>query len=131
MPFSTKNPISMIGTFAAVLIFTMFKEAFEDYFRYKQDKAVNTAKTWVLNRESQEFEEREWKDVAVGDIVRVENDHQFPADLVFLSAETENGLAFINTMNLDGETNLKERVALESTRNYRTAEELCGLSAAI
>ena len=30
MPFSPKNYASMIGTFAAVLIFTMFKEAYED-----------------------------------------------------------------------------------------------------
>lgn len=35
MPFSPKNPISMIGTFVAVLIFTMLKEAYEDYFRHK------------------------------------------------------------------------------------------------
>ena len=34
-PFSPKNPISMIATFAFVLIFTMFKELYEDYFRHK------------------------------------------------------------------------------------------------
>jgi P-type E1-E2 ATPase len=65
--------------------------------------------------------------VAVGDIVRVDNDHAFPADLVFIAANTEDGLAFINTMNLDGETNLKERVAIESTREYRTPEQLSDL----
>ena len=35
MPFSPKNPGSMIGTFAAVLFFTMLKEAYEDFARYK------------------------------------------------------------------------------------------------
>jgi phospholipid-transporting ATPase len=29
--FSPKSPASMIGTFAAVLFFTMLKEAYEDY----------------------------------------------------------------------------------------------------
>jgi len=43
MPFSPKNPLSMGLTFAAVLVATMFKEAFEDYFRWKSDKAVNNA----------------------------------------------------------------------------------------
>jgi len=31
--FSPKSPGSMIGTFAAVLFFTMLKEAYEDYQR--------------------------------------------------------------------------------------------------
>jgi phospholipid-translocating ATPase len=131
MPFSPKNEISMIGTFSAVLVFTMFKEAFEDYFRYKSDKAVNNSETLVLDKASRTFETRLWKDIAVGDIVKVESDQAFPADLVFLSADTENGLAFINTMNLDGETNLKERVALESTREFRTAEQLSTFNATI
>jgi hypothetical protein len=33
----------MIGTFAAILIFTMFKEAYEDWGRHKADRAVNNA----------------------------------------------------------------------------------------
>jgi hypothetical protein len=43
--FSPKNPISMIGTFVAVLVFTMIKEAYEDYFRHKSDRSVNGTKT--------------------------------------------------------------------------------------
>lgn len=38
----------MIGTFAIVLIFTMFKELYEDIQRYKQDKELNTRQTHVL-----------------------------------------------------------------------------------
>ena len=41
MSFSPKNPVSMIGTFAAVLIFTMLKELYEDIGRHKQDMQVN------------------------------------------------------------------------------------------
>lgn len=41
MPFSPKRPASMIGTFALVLIFTMLKEAYEDYQRYKSDSELN------------------------------------------------------------------------------------------
>jgi hypothetical protein len=42
--FSPKSPGSMIGTFAAVLFFTMLKEAYEDYQRYKSDKKINQNK---------------------------------------------------------------------------------------
>ena len=47
--FSPKSPGSMIGTFAAVLFFTMLKEAYEDYQRYKSDLQINARQTYVHN----------------------------------------------------------------------------------
>lgn len=44
----------------------------------------------------------------MGDICKVEKDESFPADLLLISAEKD--LVFVDTMNLDGETNLKERM---------------------
>jgi phospholipid-translocating ATPase len=52
-----------------------------------------------------------WKDVKVGDIIKLERDHAVPADLVLLHAEGPNGIAYIETMALDGETNLKSKQA--------------------
>ena len=78
MPFSPKSPGSMIGTFSAVLIFTSLKELFEDIFRMWSDNEVNNTKTKVLNRENQQFEERRWKDLKLGDIIRVAKDETFP-----------------------------------------------------
>ena len=43
-----------------------------------------------------------WKDVHVGDILRVGNDELFPADLVLLSSSEPDGVCFIETSNLDG-----------------------------
>jgi hypothetical protein len=45
MPFSPKAPASMIGTFAMVLFFTMLKEGYEDYQRYKSDHELNNNTT--------------------------------------------------------------------------------------
>ena len=39
----------MIGTFAAVLFFTMLKEAWEDKARHKSDREVNNNTTLVYN----------------------------------------------------------------------------------
>ncbi len=39
----------MIGTFAAVLFFTMLKEAYEDYMRYKSDNEINNRESIVIN----------------------------------------------------------------------------------
>jgi len=43
----------------------------------------------------------------VGDFVRVEKDEEVPADLLLVNAPKD--IVFISTMNLDGETNLKDR----------------------
>ena len=45
----------------------------------------------------------------------VEKDENVPADLVLLSSVDEEGLAFIETAELDGETNLKIKVC----KNYQ------------
>jgi len=108
MPFSPKSPASMIGTFSAVLVFTMFKELFEDYYRMKSDKEINNHKTLIFNYEKGDFEQTAWKDVKIGDIIMINKDESFPADLLFLYSKTD--VIFVDTMNLDGETNLKPKI---------------------
>jgi phospholipid-translocating ATPase len=53
----------------------------------------------------------QWQDVRVGDIIRLRRDDNLPADIVLLHASGPNGVAYIETMALDGETNLKSKQA--------------------
>lgn len=53
----------------------------------------------------------EWQNVLVGDIVRLRRDDNVPADMVLLHATGPNAIAYIETMALDGETNLKSKQA--------------------
>ncbi|KAJ2753640.1 aminophospholipid translocase, partial [Coemansia nantahalensis] len=73
------------------------------------------------------FEERTWRDVVVGDIVRVENKEAIPADIVLLSSSEPEGICYVETSNLDGETNLKVKQALPETAGLLTPADLCGL----
>lgn len=73
----------------------------------------------VFIDEHHRFETKTWKDVCVGDIIIVHKDEYFPADLVFLSSEHADGLCYIETMQLDGETNLKIKKALDQTKDLR------------
>ncbi len=107
MSFSPKTPASMIGTFAMVLFFTMLKEAYEDFQRAKSDTEMNCRSTQVLDPGSGEVRRCRWEELHVGDLVKVEKDEEVPADLLLVSAPKD--VVFVSTMNLDGETNLKDR----------------------
>ncbi|KAI1386522.1 phospholipid-translocating P-type ATPase [Hypoxylon trugodes] len=71
-----------------------------------------------------EWEKVKWEDIKVGDIVKLVRDEAVPADLVLLNATGENGLAFIDTMDLDGETSLKSR---ESLPDFKETNTIAGL----
>lgn len=110
-PFS---PVSMIAPLAFVVGLSMIKEALEDWRRFMQDMKVNNRKVSVHKGDG-EFEFRHWEDLCVGDVVKVEKDQFFPADLLLLSSSYEDGICYVETMNLDGETNLKLKRSLEVT----------------
>lgn len=48
------------------------------------------------------FEDRLWRSIKVGDIVRLESNDFFPADLIILSSSEPEGMCYIETSNLDG-----------------------------
>jgi len=100
--------ISMIPVIL-VLFVTALKDLFEDRRRYASDKKVNNSSCRVYSNAEGKFEKKFWKDLRVGDIVHLSNNEQIPADILLLHSSDENGLCYIDTQNLDGETNLKQR----------------------
>jgi phospholipid-translocating ATPase len=67
------------------------------------------------------FKKDMWKNVQVGDFVRLYNDEEMPADIIILSTSSDDGACYVETKNLDGETNLKVRNALHATRGVKHA----------
>jgi phospholipid-translocating ATPase len=73
--------------------------------------------------ETARFKKEYWKSVQVGDFVRLYNEEEIPADIIVLSTSDADGACYVETKNLDGETNLKVRQALHTGRKVRRARD--------
>ncbi|WFD00187.1 P-type phospholipid transporter [Malassezia yamatoensis] len=124
---SPTNRWTTLVPLGIVLLASAVKEILEDWQRYKADAELNASTIPVLDSDSGSWQPRAWRDVCVGDIVRVERDGFFPADLLLLSSSEPDGLAYVETANLDGETNLKVKQALPATSKYITPAAISGL----
>ncbi|KAK5662899.1 hypothetical protein OQA88_6310 [Cercophora sp. LCS_1] len=69
------------------------------------------------------FHKDHWKNLVVGDFVRIYNDDEIPADIIILSTSDPDGACYVETKNLDGETNLKIRSALRCGRTMKHARD--------
>eukprot|EP00741_Cyanophora_paradoxa_P023399 tig00021582_g22605.t1 len=126
--FSGVSPTGRWNTFTtlcAVLTITALKEAYEDWKRYVSDRELNNRRAAVVrgggHRGAPAAEagavrsEMPWRDVAVGDVIRITNRETVPADIVLLATSEPQAMAYVETSSLDGETNLKVRQALPET----------------
>jgi P-type E1-E2 ATPase len=105
-PFSPYNRFSVWLPLAFVLILGILRELWEDLRRYRGDNLVNSRPVLVHDGEGHLLE-KQWKHLCVGDVVKVTDGDYFPADLLLLSSTGPEGICYVETMNLDGETNLK------------------------
>jgi len=65
-----------------------------------------------------------WHDIKVGDVVKLKRDEAVPADIILLAADGENAVAYVETMALDGETNLKSK---QATHMLQCCRKIAGI----
>jgi len=120
-PFS---PITTFGPLSWVIGLSMIKEAYEDFRRHKADNEENGRHVDVWVEGDRSFHRRRWDTVEVGDLLRVRRDEMLPADLLLLSSSNDEGTCYVETANLDGETNLKLKKGPDETQWVKGEREL-------
>ncbi|XP_049277783.1 phospholipid-transporting ATPase ID isoform X5 [Anopheles funestus] len=119
---SSLTPVTTAIPLIGVLMLTAIKDAYDDFQRHMSDSQVNNRRSKTL-RHGKLVDER-WSGVQVGDIIRMDNDQFVAADILLLSSSEPNGLCFIETAELDGETNLKCKQCLPETAAMGQQEDL-------
>lgn len=66
---------------------------------------------------------KRWQDVKVGDFILLRNDEFIPADIIIFSTSEEDSACYVETKNLDGETNLKVRHGIPFLTHIKTPEQ--------
>jgi len=122
-PLSPITPAPILIAFLFILGTTALKDGLEDHRRYISDREINNRVCTIVDPISRTLKKITWAEVKVGDVVRISCNEQFPADLLLLCSSVPNGQCFIETMNLDGETNLKLRQAPTHLFQRLTSEE--------
>ncbi|XP_013108073.2 phospholipid-transporting ATPase ID isoform X1 [Stomoxys calcitrans] len=110
---SSLTPVTTAIPLIGVLTLTAVKDAYDDIQRHVSDSQVNNRKSKALR--NGKLVDEKWSGVQVGDVIRMENNQFVAADILLLSTSEPNGLCFIETAELDGETNLKCKQCLTET----------------
>jgi phospholipid-translocating ATPase len=72
-------------------------------------------------RTSPHWKKTRWEDVRVGDFVKIMDTESFPVDILLCATSEDENVAFVETKNLDGETNLKSRHGVPTLSHLRNA----------
>ena len=134
---STTGNVTTILPLMFFVLLTIIKEGYDDWKRHRLDKIENANLTMVLGisqeRHQKGWEENtpplawtsvRWSAIRVGDIVNLRRDDPVPADLILLHASGGDGVAYVETMALDGETSLKTKKNPSILQDCRTIEGL-------
>ncbi|KAL0216803.1 hypothetical protein P9112_008987 [Eukaryota sp. TZLM1-RC] len=114
------NPITTWVPLLLTLSIAGVKEVIDDLSRWRQDRRTNLRRYLVSNGQS--FSMVLSQDIKVGNIIHIRENEEIPADVVVLKSSEKGGKCFVNTVNIDGEADLKPKIACNVTNQLSVPE---------
>ena len=111
---STKSVSSSLIPFIMVISIGIILDLIEELKRYRNDLLTNGTITKIYK--SGKFRKIVWSDINVGNLIKVKNNEIIPADMLVICSSNVDGSFYLQTSNLDGESNLKERETIVDTQ---------------
>ncbi|KAJ3123370.1 hypothetical protein HK100_011631 [Physocladia obscura] len=116
------SPLSQIAPLVAVLFFAALKDLIEDYARLRSDNEAN-AKHVIVVRDGVQTETRA-QDLIKGDLVLIKKNEKLSVDAIIIASSLEDGTCFVETAELDGETNIKRKSAIPALTHYSSLKDI-------
>ncbi|XP_076775532.1 phospholipid-transporting ATPase IK isoform X2 [Arvicanthis niloticus] len=116
---STLPWFTLFAPLVCLLMIRAARDLVDDIGRHRSDKIINNRPCQILRGKS--FLRKKWKNLCVGDVVCLSKDSIVPADLLLLASTEPSSLCYVETADIDGETNLKFRQALTVTHHELTS----------
>lgn len=96
---------------------SIIKNIYEDSRRSNIDYQINNRLCHMLDGPNSQLKAVRWMELSVGSIIRLIENEQVPADILLLSCNNSEGVVYIETSLLNGETNLNKKYCVNETRN--------------
>ena len=110
------NSITAIIPLIFVLGVSMIREAIEDLARNNYDNLNN--KDEIIVFRNNKFIKSISQTLKHGEIILIYENHNIPADMVVIDSGFKDGTCYVETSSLDGEKNLKLKVANKYTQGF-------------
>ena len=120
---AVNKPAATLVPLSFVILLGIAKEAVAEIKRYKDDKKTNAVKAirmidgktnaTVVCKDDPRFEVTCLAEIKCGDILKIVDGEQVPADCILLKTNNERAECFVKTSQLDGEKNLKPKLGMK------------------
>ncbi|OUM64486.1 hypothetical protein PIROE2DRAFT_42517 [Piromyces sp. E2] len=118
--YTVVSPVAQIMPLIIVLSVTAIKDAYGDIKRSSDDKKTNNEPYYILR--NNEVKQVLCQDIFPGDVIVIQKGNKIPADCLLLSSSNDDGICYVETSDLDGETSLKKKTSLSELSCIRDLE---------